>query len=240
MDITQSWLVKTKIAHRGLHNDKLPENSIAAFLNAAKNGFAIELDVRELKDGSVAVFHDEGLSRMTGADGYLCSLDTNGLKDLRLNKTEEKIPLFGEALEAVNGKAPILIEIKNQNKAGPLEQSVIKLLDGYKGEFAVQAFSPYSLEYFKKNAPHILRGQLSSYFRNVCMSKFRRFALKRMLFNKYTQPDFVAYEFNYLPNRWVAKSGLPVLAWTVRSNAEYEAVKDLCDNIIFESFIPED
>ena len=72
------------------------------------------------------------------------------------------------------------------------------------------------------------------------MSKFRRFALKRMLFNKYTQPDFVSYEFAYLPNRWVTKSGLPVLAWTVRSNAEYEAVKSLCDNIIFENFIPED
>ena len=239
MDISQSWLVKTKIAHRGLYNAQFPENSIGAFNNAVKRGFAMELDVRLLSDGKIAVFHDEGLSRMTGSDGYICNFDSEKLKPLRLLKTDQRIPLLSEVLEEVDGKAPLLIEIKNPNKVGALEQAVIKLLEDYKGEFAVESFNPYTLEYFKHNAPHIARGQLSSYFRNVHLSKVKRYALKRLLFNKITHPDFIAYEFANLPNRWVTKSGLPVVAWTVRSQADYDAVKDLCDNIIFEGFIPD-
>lgn len=238
MDISQSWLVKTKIAHRGLHNDKFPENSVGAFLNAADCGFAAELDVRGLDDGAPAVFHDEGLSRMSGTDGYISNLDSAALRGLRLLKTDEKIPLLSEVLEAVKGRTPLLIEIKNPNKIGPLEQTVIDALAGYAGEFAVQSFNPYSLEYFKNNAPGILRGQLSSFFKNSDMSWVRRYTLKRMLLNKYSRPDFIAYEYSCLPNRWVYREELPVLAWTVRCNADYEAVKDYCDNIIFEGFTP--
>lgn len=238
MDISQSWLVKINIAHRGLHNEKLPENSIGAFLNAARNGFAIELDVRPAADGSVVVFHDEGLGRMTGADGYIANLDYGALKGLRLLKSDERIPLLAEVLEAVKGQAPLLIEIKNPHKIGSLEQSVIDILDGYTGETAVQSFNPYSMEYFKNNAPQIPRGQLSSYFKNSDMSRIKKYILKRLLLNKYSRPDFIAYEFSCLPNRWVYKAEVPVLAWTIRSEADYEYVKDFCDNIIFENFLP--
>ena len=236
--ISDLWLTKVPVAHRGLHNEKCPENSIAAFLNAAENGYAVEFDVRGLDDGSVVVFHDEGLSRMTGTDGYLSNLSYGDIKDLKLLKTDQGIPLLSEVLKAVDGRAPLLIEIKNTDKVGKLEQSVIKLLDGYKGEVAVQSFNPYSLEYFKKNAPHILRGQLSSFFKTSNMSRLRKYVLKRLLLNKFSKPDFIAYDFNALPNRWVSRCKLPVLAWTVRSFADYEQVKDYCDNIIFEGFIP--
>lgn len=239
MNIKDSWLVKMPIAHRGLHNEKYPENSIAAFMNAIEKGFAIELDVRELDDGTVVVFHDEGLSRMTSADGYVSNLTYDDIKDLRLLKSGQKIPLFSEMLAAVDGKTPLLIEVKNTNKVGSLEQSLIKLLEGYKGEFAVQSFNPYTLEYFKKNAPHMLRGQLSSFYRNSKnISRIKRYALKRLLFNKFGRPDFIAYDFECLPNRWVTACNLPVLAWTVRSHADHGQVRDFCDNIIFENFIP--
>ena len=74
MDIFKSWLVERCIAHRGLHTDKLPENSLGAFENAIKNSYPIELDVHLLKDGTLAVFHDEVLSRVTGKDGYIQGL----------------------------------------------------------------------------------------------------------------------------------------------------------------------
>ena len=38
------------IAHRGLHNDIYPENSIGAFTNAINNNYGIELDVHKTKD----------------------------------------------------------------------------------------------------------------------------------------------------------------------------------------------
>jgi len=238
MNIINSGLLKSKIAHRGLHNDVIPENSLGAFNNAIEHGFAIELDVRCLEDDALVVFHDDCLSRMTGKSGYACRMNEGELKDIRLLKTDEKIPLFGEVLELIGGRVPLLIEIKNPNKVGATEQKTLKLLEGYKGEFAVQSFNPYSLEYFRHNAPDMLRCQLSSFFKNADLSKFKRFALKRMLLNKFSQPHMIAYDFADLPNRWVSKTKLPVIAWTIRSQADYESVKDYCDNIIFEGFIP--
>ena len=74
MEIFNSWLVKDYIAHRGLHNSHVPENSIGAFINAINQGYAIELDVQQIADGTVIVFHDNSLSRMTGKDGYTKNL----------------------------------------------------------------------------------------------------------------------------------------------------------------------
>lgn len=68
---TDSWLSKQYIAHRGLHNNNFPENSLPSFENAIKHGFAIELDVHLLSDGTVAVFHDDSLKRMTGINGLI-------------------------------------------------------------------------------------------------------------------------------------------------------------------------
>ncbi|HIT62490.1 MAG TPA: glycerophosphodiester phosphodiesterase, partial [Candidatus Caccovivens faecavium] len=144
-DIFKSWLVETPIAHRGLHDKVSPENSLSAFEKAVENGYAIELDVQLLADDTVVVFHDESLSRMTGNDGYIKFLNKEDLKVLKLGNSKEHIPTFEEVLKLVNGRTPLLIEIKNQFKVGKLEQKVIALLKDYKGEYAVQSFNPFSL-----------------------------------------------------------------------------------------------
>ena len=46
MNLYESWLCTKPIAHRGYHNAAIPENSLAAFENAAKNGYAAELDIQ--------------------------------------------------------------------------------------------------------------------------------------------------------------------------------------------------
>ena len=58
MDLFNSWLVETPIAHRGLHDKDHPENSISAFARAIDEGYPIELDVQLIADGTVVVFHD--------------------------------------------------------------------------------------------------------------------------------------------------------------------------------------
>ncbi|MDR3318166.1 MAG: glycerophosphodiester phosphodiesterase [Clostridiales bacterium] len=239
MDIYSKWLVKQFIAHRGLHNDVFPENSLGAFQNAIDNNYAIELDVHELDDGTMAVFHDDKLARMTGVDGYIGNLTAADLKAIRLLNTEYGIPTFNETLDFVAGRTPLLIEIKNTNKVGGLEKKILDALKEYNGEYAVQSFNPYSIEYFKNNAPHILRGQLSCFFRGTKISAFRRIVLRNMLLNKSTKPDFISYDFGDLPNRFVKKyPGRPVLAWTIRSDSDMERALPYCDNIIFEGFIP--
>ncbi|MBP3431436.1 MAG: glycerophosphodiester phosphodiesterase [Clostridia bacterium] len=240
-DLFKSWLVETPIAHRGYHGKSAPENSMAAFSAAIEKGYAIELDVQLLADDTVVVFHDESLARMTGNDGYIKYLNKTDLKALKLKDTKETIPTLSEVLSFVDGKVPLLIEIKNKYKVGKLEQRVINLLKNYKGEFAVQSFNPYSLAYFKKHAPNILRGQLSGYFKKEKLGWMKKLLLKKMRFNKKTsEPHFISYEASTLPNRIVKKyKSLPLLAWCVRSKEEYMSVVKYCDNVIFESFDPE-
>ncbi len=241
MDLFNSWLVETPIAHRGLHDKTAPENSMAAFQKAVEEGYAIELDVHLLADNTVAVFHDDSLARMTGNDGYIKYLNKEDLKMLHLNGSKETIPTLEEVLKLVNGRVPILIEIKNQNKVGKLEQAVIDLMKTYKGKFAIQSFNPYSVGYFKKHAPDIVRGQLSGSFKNEKkFSFFTKFALRHMLLNKkVSEPHFIAYEYTAVPNRSVKKfKKLPLLVWAVPNQTEYMKVVKYCDNIIFENFEP--
>ena len=238
MDIKKSWLFSRPIAHRGLHGIDAPENSLAAFGKAIEAGFPIEIDVRPIDDGTVVVFHDDKLTRMTDLDGYVCNMTKSDLEKVRLRNSDERIPTFKEVLEFVDGRTPLLIEIKNDSTVGQLERDTLELLSSYKGEYAVQSFNPYSMEFFKKNAPQIPRGQLSCFFDKKDLGFFKRFVLKRLKMNKVSSPDFISYNHANLPNKYVTKTKLPTLAWTVRSNAEMEKCLPYCDNIIFENIIP--
>ena len=239
MNIFDSWLVNTYIAHRGLHDEEAPENSIAAFKKAMDKFYAIELDVHLLADGTVAVFHDDALARMTGKDGFIKLLKKEDLKNYKLLGTKECIPTFEEVLKLVNGSVPILVEIKNTDKVGDLEKATVKLLKNYKGEYAVHSFNPYTVGWLKDNAPEIIRGQLGGYLKKDKLSFWKKIILKRMTLNRHTQPHFISYEAGCLPNKFVKKyKQLPVLAWTVRSQQEYMHVVKFCDNIIFEKFEP--
>jgi len=205
MDLFNSWLVNKYIAHRGFHNEEAPENSLGAFQNAIDKGYAIELDVQLIEDNTVVVFHDELLARATGKDGYLRNLKSENLKDYNLFGTSYTIPTLEEVLKLVDGKTPLLIEVKNTGKVGELESALLKVLENYNGEFAVQSFNPYVLEWFLNNAPHILRGQLSSSFKGEKLSFIKKFILRRMSFNKRNKINFISYEAKSLPNRYVRK-----------------------------------
>ena len=240
MDLFKTWLVEYPIAHRGLHTDKMPENSLGAFQNAIDNGYPIELDVHLTCDGTVVVFHDDSLARVTNKDGYVKNLTKDTLKDYSLFGTKYTIPTFKEVLDLVDGQVPILIEVKNTGKVGELESALLKILKDYTGEYAIQSFNPYVLEWFKKNAPQIARGQLAGYFKGEKLSFIKKFALKRMLLNKKIScPDFISYDARNVPNRFVNKyKNLPLLVWCVRSQDEYLKKVKYCDNIIFENFEP--
>ena len=119
-------LIKKPFAHRGYFNkeDGIPENSIPAFERAVKSGFGIELDVHILKDGAIVVFHDDSLNRMTGVNKNLKDLTYDEIKDLKLNGTSFGIPLFIDVLKIVDGKVPILIELKYDNKVRAFRKGI--------------------------------------------------------------------------------------------------------------------
>ncbi len=246
MEIFDSWIVHKYIAHRGFHDEKCPENSLPAFEKAIEKDYAIELDVHQIEDGTVVVFHDETLVRMTGKDGYVNQIkNKEELKKYKLLNTEHKIPTLQEVLQMVNGRVPIMIEVKDYkiqsyNPGNKFEKALYEILKNYKGEYAIMSFNPYVLKWFKLNAPEVIRGQLSHFFKREKLNFIVKFALKRMLLNKkVSQPHFIAYRYSELPNRFVKKyKNLPLLAWPVPSQQEYMKVAPYCDNIIFEYFEP--
>ncbi|MGN1227437.1 MAG: glycerophosphodiester phosphodiesterase family protein [Christensenellales bacterium] len=233
------WFKDYLIAHRGFHTEDCPENTLPAFQKAIELGFAIELDVQQIADGSIIVYHDNKLERLTGKDGYAKNLKKEDLSSCHILGTENTIPLFSEVLNLINGQVPVLIEIKNDYKVGEPEKAILEILKDYKGKFAIQSFNPYVVQFIKKKAPNIIVGQLSSFFKDTKLGFVKKFILKRLKFIKEFKADFISYDALYLPNKYVSKhSDLPLLAWTIRSQEEFERLEPICDSIIFENFTP--
>lgn len=233
-----SFLKNTPIAHRGYHDQSLniPENSYAAFDRAINFGYAIETDVRFTKDGKIVLFHDDTLNRMTDGTGKVYDKTFEELQRYTLGSSEEKIPEFNDFLNYINGRVPLLIEIKHQPERSDLVSKTIDCLKNYKGEFALQSFHPLYVLEMKKAAPQILRGQLATF-----MEKFslKNHIIKNMNLNFITKPDFISYNSQNLPFSKAKKKDKLLLAWTVRTEEEYYRVSPYVDNVIFENIRPE-
>ena len=123
--------LRVDYAHRGLHGETIPENSLPAFARAVEEGFGIELDVQLSSDGIIMVFHDDTLARMTGAKGKLNEYTCEELQQLHLGDSEETIPTFDQVLEVVGGRIPLLIELKGESAGGDgvLCEKLAKRLD---------------------------------------------------------------------------------------------------------------
>jgi glycerophosphoryl diester phosphodiesterase len=230
-----SWLTERPIAHRGIHDDEAPENSLTAFGAAADAGYPIELDVHLSSDGVPVVIHDERLARMADDPRVVSEVTAADMQLLSLVGTKEHVPTLDGVLDLVDGRVPLFIEIKNPGDAGALEDAVMESLGGYRGDVAVMSFNPYSLARFADRAPDIPRGQLSGTFEGEDLSFVTRLALRYLLMNWASRPDFVAYELESLTSasaRWQQVQGRPLLAWTATSEAERERALRVGDGVI--------
>ena len=239
------WLFARPIAHRGLHNDEYPENSMPAYQLAIDNGFNIEIDVHVTKDGHVVVFHDDNLKRVCGVNKLVKDCTLEELKTYPLANTEYTIPTFKEFLALVDGKTGILCEIKGINPFNHrIVRETIKVLDevGYTGNIALQSFDFGAVLYAKRHCDYPV-GELCTWCSPDGKNP-RWWAtdfMGKMLVCKVTKPDFIAYDARAcaptLPeNKWLAKWGekLPVLMWTVKSPETIESAKKYANNVIFE------
>lgn len=237
---------KLPVAHRGLHDETKPENSIAAFEAAIEAGYAIETDIRFSKDGTLAVFHDDNLERMTGDKRNVADCTMQELKALRLSGSDEQIPTFEEFLTAIGGRVPLLIEIKNMKKvkgkrvAGAIASVIDRL--GYTGEYAIQSFHPFYVRAYRKLRPQIPCGVLAqremSEKGDSLRWRIEAFLLSRLKLNFLAKPDFVSYGVGSLPQKCVSKFKGTKLGWTVRSPEEEARARKYVDNIIFEGYLP--
>lgn len=231
-------------AHRGLHNAERAENSMSAFKAAVDGGWGIELDIRLSKDGKLVVFHDDTLDRVCGREGKVIDFTADELATFKLKGTEDGVPLFSDVLKLVDGKVPLLVEIKEDPGNSAVSLAACEMLDGYKGEFIVESFNPLSLKTVKDKRPKLVRGILSHrYYEYEPYRKPLYFVLQSLLLNVLCRPAFIAYDHRHASSfalRSVRKLfRVPTLAWTVRSqDEENTAVKNGFDGIIFENYIP--
>ena len=232
-------------AHRGLHGNGVPENSMAAFRAALQHGYGIELDLHLLKDGELAVIHDHSLLRTTGVEGNVEDLTADQLHDYRLEGTDEHIPTFREVLTLFDGKAPLIIELKAARNYRALVNTVCEQLKDYKGAYCIESFDPRCLWFLRKLHPHVIRGQLAQNFLKrpeKGVPWLANFLLTHQLLNFLTLPDFAAFRFEdrrTLTDFLVRKFwGVQGVSWTLRNGEDHKTALEENRIPIFEYYEP--
>lgn len=221
-------------AHRGLHDQEKPENSMAAFRAALEAGCGIELDIHLLKDGNLAVIHDSSLERTTGCTGDVEDLTTDELANYHLEGTQETIPQLQQVLDLFAGKAPLIVELKcYKHNVAPLCQAACKMMDTYEGLYCMESFDPRVVRWLRKHRPDILRGQLSENWigKKIPVPGILKWAMTYHIGNFYSRPDFIAYKFEdrkaFGTNICRKVLRIPGVSWTLKTREQYEtAVKE--------------
>lgn len=269
-------LKKHRYAHRGLFTKPIcPENSLMAFGKAAELGFGIEFDVHLTCDGKLAVIHDSGLKRVTtvradhkpvtpatasipteikvGCAGVIEYMTLEEAKAFTLEESQEHIPEFREVLELIDGRVPMIIELKPRDgNHEELTDAVVKALQGYKGYYCIESFNSFVVLYLKNKYPHIVRGQLASDLKrdealmmpndpreHVKTSTGTSLMVRDMMMNPLTKPDFAAYNILDRQNKVFKRYGGMKVIWTVKDPLDLEICEKTGATCIFEGFVPD-
>ena len=232
-------------AHRGLFtkDQSVPENSIAAFCAAVGSGYGVELDVQLTRDKQVVVFHDDDLKRVCGVDARVDAYSFDELQTLSLLNTSERIPLFTEVLATIDGKIPMIVELKSGGDWKTLCPKTLELLRGYRGEYCVESFHPLLVRWFYLNAPEILRGQLSEAARysRKGLPLYQAIMMSRLFTNILAHPQFIAYRVGpkCLSVRLCEWFGAMRVCWTSHPTDDHAKLTRQNDAIIFEHYLPQ-
>ena len=229
-------------AHRGLYDNQggIPENSLPAFRAAAEKGYGVELDVQLSSDGAVVVFHDDTLDRVCGVHGNVIDFPLEELQRMKLLDTEESMPLFTDVLDVLSrGAGPLIVELKAGKRNDELCEKTRELLRAWPGVYCVESFDPNIVNWFRKNAPEIIRGQLAMPAEHYAagMNPVLKHLLAGCRFSFINKPDFIAYRVGPRPTRVLRKreNGILLIAWT-----SHDYAKDAKENdgVIFEACTP--
>ena len=216
-----SFLRSNLIAHRGIHNSYCIENTIGAFIKAINRNYIIELDIHILQDNEIVVFHDFLLTRLTGVKKMIEKMSYAQLSKLKI-KNKYQIPTLKQVMHIVNGKVPILIEVKDIYNNTKFYKELVKILDNYEGKFAIQSSNPKVIEWFKKNKKDYVIGLII----------FNRLNYK--LFRKYTRKiDFLTVYKKELP----FKDKKLIIGWTIKNEKEFLKYVNISDNLICENIL---
>jgi len=238
------WLTTRPIAHRGLHDAArgIIENTASAVEAAIAGGYGIEVDLQVSADGEAMVHHDDTLDRLTEGSGPLAGMTAAQLARVRFRATKDRMMTLGELCEQVAGRATLVLELKSRfDRDWRLVARVAEVLAFYAGPTVAMSFDPGIVTGLRRAAPHLLRGIVAErrfdHREWQTLTEWQRRGLAHLLHAPVTRPDFVAYRVDDLPapaTRLARLLGLPVLAWTVRTQTQRRLADTYADQMIFE------
>lgn len=243
------WLTARPVAHRGLHDagKGIVENTPSAFAAAIAGNYAIECDLRLSSDGEAMVFHDRTLDRLTEATGEIINVPAAELTRLAFKSTSERMLTLPQLCELVGGRMPLILEMKSDfDVERRLPARLAEVLASYSGPVAAMSFDPDQVAALAALAPGLPRGIVAERRYDhpewTALTAARRFSLAHLLHAGRSRPHFIAYAVNDLPAvaplaaRWLF--GVPLLTWTVRTDAQRACARRWADQMIFEGFRP--
>jgi len=219
-----------KIAHRGASGYE-PENTLAAFSRAIALGVdMIELDVHLCRSGELVVIHDDKLERTTNGSGSVSRYTLQELKKLDAGKGES-IPLLREAMELIDKRCAINIELKGKGTALPAVEMAVRATKGKgwsKNDFLLSSFSREELMAARKADAEIRLGL------NISDSGegFSSFASDMNLFSIHPAAEMASRELVEA----IHDLGMKVLVWTVDDIEQIALMKNIGVDGIFSNY----
>lgn len=237
------WLTARPVAHRGLHDGAsgIVENTASAFAAAIAGQYAIECDIQMSADGEAIVFHDDILGRLTERDGPLASLTAVELKAIAFKSTSDRMMTLGELCDLVAGRVTLILEVKSHFTGDMrLADRVATVVQSYAGPIAAMSFDPLVISGLQAAAPGLPRGLVTQSRPDpeVPSGNSARYLAGALR----ARPHFLAWSVRDLPGflplfgRWGL--GLPLLTWTVRTDADRLRARRWANQMIFEGFRP--
>jgi glycerophosphoryl diester phosphodiesterase len=237
------WLTARPVAHRGLHDatNGAVENTASAFSAAIAGQYGIECDLQLSADGEAIVFHDDTLERLTDRGGALTSLTTSELKATTFKHTADRMMTLGELCDLVAGRVTLVLEVKSHFTGDMrLAERVASVVQSYAGPVAAMSFDPAVIGGLQAAAPGLPRGLVAQSRPDpeVPSGNSVRYAMNAMR----ARPHFLAWSVRDLTGAWPILGrwgfGLPLLTWTVRTEADRLRARRWADQMIFEGFRP--
>ncbi len=223
------------MGHRGAAG-LAPENTMAAFRQAASLGVPFELDIRFAGSGELIVLHDDALERVAWTQGLASERSLGELQAL----DGEAIPTLDQVFAEIAGDVVINVEAKsvkgtdNDALADALADAVEAR--GVVDQIVVTSFSPFFLAALRKRNPDIARGQIYGTFKDSELRWYERVLLRNLAFNRRALPDILIVEHVMVDARFLRKMhrrGYKVFAWTVNDRGTMERLLgDGIDGII--------
>ncbi|MBQ3235730.1 MAG: hypothetical protein IJA97_06195 [Clostridia bacterium] len=232
-----AWLYSTPITHRGLYDENYPENTKPAFEQAISLGYGIEMDVQMTLDNVLVVYHDNNLKRVCGVDKDIRDITYEEVKTLRPGGKDYPIMTFREFLDFVDGRVPVLVEVKHQKRKG-IEKLVVDELKNYNGKFAVQSFNPQIVYRMTKLAPKFIAGVLVTREKSSLAPWIINKLIHAFAFKLYIKFNFLSLRAQDLPVSYKRTGKYKVIAWTVKTEEDLKNAEKYADNIIFEKDVP--